>query len=67
MEGVAPGMGIGPRFWSSVPHRQEGSLTSCMQWQGLRAEMSRGHSACQLLHQVPEAMGNPQQWPLSLP
>lgn len=67
MEGVAPGMGIGPRFCSSVPHRQEGSLTSCMQWQGLRAEMSRGHSACQLLHQVPGAMGNPQQWPLNLP
>lgn len=22
---------------------QEGSLMGCMQWQGLRAEMSRGH------------------------
>lgn len=44
-----------PKFCSSVPHRQEGSLTSCMQWQRLRAEISRGHSAHQLLHQVPGA------------
>lgn len=24
-----------PKFCSSVPHRQEGSLSSCMQWQRL--------------------------------
>lgn len=59
VEGVTSGMGIGPRFCSSVPHPLEGSLTSCMQWQGLRAEMNRGHSACQLLHQVPGGHGKP--------
>lgn len=31
---VSPGTGIGPRFCSSVPHHQEGSLTGFMQGQG---------------------------------
>lgn len=53
VEGREPGTGTGPWFCPLVPHGQEGSLTSCMQWQGLRAEARRGHSACQLLCQVP--------------
>lgn len=56
---------------ASVLRGQEGSLMDCMQWQGLRAEMSRGHRiptvlTSQPLHQVPGGKENLHKWPLDL-
>lgn len=55
VEGVEPGTGTGPKvlfFSSSPPGRVPEQLHAVAE---ARAEISRGHSACQLLHQVPGA------------